>query len=187
MNGRVAELRKVLSLSMEEFGKKLGVTRSSISNIESGRRGLTDQMILSICREFNVSEEWIRFGAGDMFQKEAKNEIEALVKKYDLNQLEYIFLEHYLNLEDSARKEIFNFIIDLFSDFNESPVALHAPAKIFRNEQLPYEAFKVASPRDIDIDAEVEAYRQQLELQKKAAARSSLSNGGNGGANKKEA
>ena len=48
-------------------------------------------------------------------------------------------------------------------------------------------AFPSGSVSELDIDAEVEAYRQQLELQKKAAAGSSLSNGGNGGANKKEA
>lgn len=142
MNERITELRKMLSLSMEEFGKKLGVTRSSISNIESGRRGLTDQMVLSICREFNVNEEWLRFGSGTMFLPEAKNEIENLVRKYNLNQMEYIFLEHYLNLDDSDRESILNFVTDVLSDFNESPISLSNPAKIFKHERLPDVAFK---------------------------------------------
>lgn len=180
MNERVSELRKTLSISMEEFGRKLGVTRSSISNIENGRRGLTDQMILSICREFNVNEQWLRFGTGEMFQLEAKNEIEALVKKYDLNQLEYILLEHYLNLDDVDRQRIFDFITGVFSDFNESIVSLDSPAKIHKNEVLPSEMFKQAhSKDDIDIDAAVAAYRAELELQKKATGKSSLSDGGN--------
>lgn len=142
MNERITELRKTLSLSMEEFGKKLGVTRSSISNIESGRRGLTDQMLLSICREFNVNEEWVRFGSGTMFLPEAKDEIESLVRKYNLNQMEYIFLEHYLNLDDSDRENIFDFVTGVLSDFNESPIALSDPAKIFKREHLPDAAFK---------------------------------------------
>lgn len=142
MNERITELRKVLSLSMEEFGKKLGVTRSSISNIESGRRGLTDQMILSICREFNVREDWLRFGSGTMFLPEPKNEIENLVRKYNLNQMEYIFLEHYLNLDDSDRESIFNFVKDVLADFDESSTALSDPAKNFKREHLPDTAFK---------------------------------------------
>lgn len=163
MNERVTELRKRLSLSMEEFGKKLGVTRSSISNIESGRRGLTDQMILSMCREFNVNEEWLRLGTGNMFQPETKDEIENLVRKYGLNQLEYIFLEHYLNLEDSARENVFNFIIDVFSDFNESPVSLSAPAKIFKRENLPDAMFEEAPAKGNDLFEDIPDTPEELE------------------------
>ena len=64
---RIKELRKSLGLTLEEFGKKLGVGKSAISNIENGSRNLTDQMALSIRREFNVREEWLRDGTGDMF------------------------------------------------------------------------------------------------------------------------
>ena len=163
MNERITELRKTLSLSMEEFGKKLGVTRSSISNIESGRRGLTDQMILSICREYNVSEDWLRFGSGSMFLLEPKNEIENLVRKYNLNQMEYIFLEHYLNLDDSDRESIFNFITDVLADFNESSTALSGPAKIFKSEQLPYAAFKEAPAIGNDLYSDIPDTPKELE------------------------
>ena len=47
---------------MESFGEKLGVGRTAISNIENGKRNVTDQMIKSICREFNYCEEWLRNG-----------------------------------------------------------------------------------------------------------------------------
>lgn len=68
MNSRIRELRKTLNLTLEEFGKKLGVTRAAISNIENGNRDVTNQMIVSICRGFNVDEEWLRTGKGEMFQ-----------------------------------------------------------------------------------------------------------------------
>lgn len=64
---RVKEIRKNLGLTMEKFGAQLGVGRTAISNIENDNRNLTDQMALSICREFNVNEEWIRTGTGEMF------------------------------------------------------------------------------------------------------------------------
>ena len=67
MNTRIKQLRKTLNLTMEEFGKRLGVTRTAISNIESGNRNVTEQMFKSICREFKVTEDWLRTGEGEMF------------------------------------------------------------------------------------------------------------------------
>lgn len=68
MNSRIKELRKnYLDLTLEEFGKKIGVAKSTLSNIEIGRFGATDLMIKSICREYNVNEEWLRNGTGEIF------------------------------------------------------------------------------------------------------------------------
>lgn len=67
MNNRVREIRKTLDLTMDKFGERLGVTKVAISRIESGERNLTDQMIRSICREYNVNEDWLRTGEGEMF------------------------------------------------------------------------------------------------------------------------
>ena len=64
---RVRELRKTLNLTLEKFGKPLGVGKTAISNIENDNRSLTEQMIVSICREYNVNEEWLRNGTGEMF------------------------------------------------------------------------------------------------------------------------
>lgn len=59
MNTRLHHLRKLLKLSQEDFGKPLGVTGASISRLENGTRNLTKQMILAICREYNVRQEWL--------------------------------------------------------------------------------------------------------------------------------
>lgn len=64
---RIKLLRKTLNLTLEKFGEKLCVTKVAISNIENGHRNLTDQMLRAICREFNVNEEWLRTGEGEMF------------------------------------------------------------------------------------------------------------------------
>lgn len=68
MKDRIKELRKNLGMTLETFGEKVGVGKSTISRIENGTNGLTEQMILSICREFNVNEEWLRTGTGEMFK-----------------------------------------------------------------------------------------------------------------------
>ena len=67
MNTRLHHLRKTLKLSQEDSGKRLGVTGASISRLEKGERNITEQMILSICREFNVNEKWLRHNEGEMF------------------------------------------------------------------------------------------------------------------------
>lgn len=72
---RVKELRKELNLTLEKFGKPLGVGKTAISNIENDSRGLTDQMIISICREYNANEEWLRTGEGEMFVPLTRNQV----------------------------------------------------------------------------------------------------------------
>ena len=74
LNERVKQLRKNLDLTMEKFGEKIGVKKSAISLIESGRNSLTEQMIKSICREFDVDEEWLRNGTGSMFIERTRDE-----------------------------------------------------------------------------------------------------------------
>lgn len=76
-NERVKEIRKHNGLTMEEFGRRLGVTRTAISNIESSNRSLTEQMSKAICREFRVNEEWLRDGTGDMFVQRSRNQVIA--------------------------------------------------------------------------------------------------------------
>lgn len=68
MGERVKELRKALGLSGEKFGEKIGLKRNSLSQIETGKNNLSEQNILAICREFNVNEEWLRTGTGEMFK-----------------------------------------------------------------------------------------------------------------------
>lgn len=67
INERIRDLRKSLKLSQEEFGNRLGVTKASISRLESGINNVTEQMIKSVCREYNVNYAWLKEGVGEMF------------------------------------------------------------------------------------------------------------------------
>lgn len=64
---RVRNVRKSLNLTLEQFGKRVGVTKQTVSRIENGINNLTEQMIKSICREFNVDYIWLTTGEGEMF------------------------------------------------------------------------------------------------------------------------
>ena len=67
MQNRIKTLRKELNLTQEKFGERLGMKKNSISQIENGVNALTEQLLVSICREFSVNEEWLRTGNGEMF------------------------------------------------------------------------------------------------------------------------
>lgn len=67
MNERIRELRKSLNLTMEAFGERIGVSKSTISNIENENREATEHMIKSICREFGADYIWLTTGEGEMF------------------------------------------------------------------------------------------------------------------------
>lgn len=67
VNERVKEIRKSNELTMDKFGERIGVTKAAISKIEKGERGVTDQMIKLMVKEFGVNENWLRTGDGEMF------------------------------------------------------------------------------------------------------------------------
>lgn len=165
MNERIKQIRRELGLTQTEFAERIGLKQNSIALIESGKRNISDQAILSICREYGVNEEWLRTGTGEKMTPDASDELGALVKRYDLSNADQVLIEKYVNLKAGSRETIIDFITDVVAALED----LDPNAK----------AFPSGSTSELDIDAEVEAYRQQLELQKKAAAESSLLNGGN--------
>lgn len=79
MNTRIKELRKALKLNQTEFGGRIGVKQGTVTGWESGTRAPGDAVILSICREFSVSEAWLRYGTGEMFVSRSKNEEIAML------------------------------------------------------------------------------------------------------------
>ncbi len=75
MNERLKLLRRELQLNQTEFGNRLGLKQSAVANYENGTRQPLDTVITSICREFGVSEEWLRTGEGEMFVPRTKNQV----------------------------------------------------------------------------------------------------------------
>lgn len=71
---RVKTLRKELGLTLEKFANPIGIHRGSLSAIENDKSGVSDRTLLAICREYGVSEEWLRDGDGEMFVPVTRNE-----------------------------------------------------------------------------------------------------------------
>ena len=110
MNERLKQLRKHLNLSQQVFAKKLGITHSGLSNIESGRRNFTEQMIISICREFNVNREWLINGQGEIFTDIPETILDELAIQYDLSDAEKELVADFCKLPKEQRILVMNFL-----------------------------------------------------------------------------
>ena len=107
MNERIKQVRKELGLTLEDFGSRIGFTRSSMSNIETGYRNVTDRLVLAICREFNVNEEWLRSGTGAMFVEDSDSIIDKILSEMPLDDLSQTILRAYIEM-DARKREVFN-------------------------------------------------------------------------------
>lgn len=89
---RIRELRKKhLKMSMEVFGKRLGVSRDTINNIELNRLARPEQkmsLYKLICSEFGISEDWLLNGIGDMYADD-KAEYDTLIDRVMTGQNEF--------------------------------------------------------------------------------------------------
>lgn len=103
MNERIKELRIALRLTQEDFGKAIGVQRAAVNKWEKGINGVADSMILSICREFGVSEQWLRTGEGEMFEQTRETVLDRLASEYSLDKEQVSVIENFLDLSPQER------------------------------------------------------------------------------------
>lgn len=66
MNKRIRLIRKENKMSQEEFGKAIGIGKTSVSKLESGENNPSERTLMLICKEFNINENWLRTGTGEM-------------------------------------------------------------------------------------------------------------------------
>ncbi len=149
MNIRIKEIRSILSLNQADFGMRLGVTPTAISRIEKGERNLTEQMFLSICREFNVNETWLREDEGEMFIESATFSLDEYAQKSQLTELELDIIKSYMDLNKDVREALLATAQQLFSKHAET-------------------AATVEESIEAEVDKELALMRQELIDEKKA-------------------
>ena len=106
MNERIKQIRRELGLTQQEFAERIGLKQNSIALIESGKRNISDQAVLSICREYGINEEWLRTGWGDKKTNNSDSELEALTEKYNLSAADRVLIEKYIGLKPGVREAV---------------------------------------------------------------------------------
>ena len=129
-------MRKARGMTLEDFGKEIGITKSTVGKIEKGLSGATEQTILSICRVFDVNEDWLRTGAGGpdaMFNAPALDDVvDQLAQQYNLDYIGREVIRTYVNMDTAARVSISRFIMQLTRNVERSEaemLAQSAPAE----------------------------------------------------------
>lgn len=134
MNTRIKEVREAKGLSQADFAEMLNLKRNSISLIEVGKRNPSDRTIVDICDTFNVSEEWLRTGEGEMFVEIPSSTMDQLKKEFNLDDFSYNLVYQYLKLDADQRQAVRDFFYnvvesgsmdeDLFGDVPKTPEEL---------------------------------------------------------------
>ena len=138
---RISVLRKeYLHISQAELAKALGLTQSAIGAYEKEIRNVTEPSIISICREYGVSERWLRYGEGDPFISGSvcPGVLSDLASEYDLDLMDQNLIAEYLKLDKQSRNVLKEYIRNVF----------------------------LASDEDLAIEKEVAEYRQELIAEK---------------------
>lgn len=116
MNDRIAQVRKQAGLTQEKFAEKIGLTRNFVWMIEKGDRVPSDRTIADICREFRVSETWLRTGDGEMFlPMDADEELAQVLAEIKLSDDKLIkaIIKSYWRLDDAGKAVIRQLVDDL--------------------------------------------------------------------------
>ena len=174
MNERLKKLRKALDLTQQEFADRIGVKRNTIATYEIGRNTPLDAVIASICREFNVSETWLRTGEGEMFLPSPNGVLDELVQKYGLSTRGKVIVEKFLDLNPDIQEAVAVYIEEVAAAFSDAGTS--APVPVFAPADLRAEHTATES-EDPELEAEVEAYRQRRLQEKRPGLQTSAAKG----------
>lgn len=154
INDRLKKIRIDNKMSQEEFGKRIALARSHISSLENGTRELTERTIKDICREFNVNEEWLRYGQGEIYIQPETFSLDEYAKSKNLTPLELDIIKGYIELDSNIRQSLMSHFKAIFDK--------HAEIAATKEDKEDY------------INREVENYRRELEAEQKGEISSVL-------------
>lgn len=118
-NERIKLLRKELGLTQNEFGEKIGLKKSAISQIENGSTSSNPRIVQLICTAFNISEKWLTEGKGDMYTSDEEAILDKLAGIYDLSESQMIFAKQWLQLPATAKDAVVDYIVSVANAMQE--------------------------------------------------------------------
>lgn len=149
IHDRIKQVRKELNLTQARFGDRICMSQGQLTSVESGKCNVTDRTIKLICTEFNINEQWLRTGEGDMFNP-PDSMVDGLVGKFDFPAIVAQMLRAYEGLDQAQQAAV-----------------LHYARRV------------IAGVLDgAAVEEKVDAYRQELLLEKETQTSSASQTGG---------
>ena len=168
MKDRIKIFRKSLNLTQQNVADLLGVKRNTVAQWEIGINSVSEQTIKAICREFNVSETWLRTGEGEMFKPNPNDALSKFIQERGLSPDDQALIEKFAALDAASRQAFVAYVLSTADAIMslESPKPSAAP-----QNQLPELVGKPAEPElaavipegsTPEIEAQVARIREQL-------------------------
>ena len=155
---RLKLIRKESGLNQTEFGARINLSQTTIGLYESDNRVITDRALSQICSTFNINEEWLKTGEGEMRRATSP----LFLRDSSLDATDREIIESYIRMTPTQRQFVKNWIQSIAATMRTPAVESSAP---------PSES--AANPQrtmtDDELEAEVEAYRAELLAEKEAA------------------
>ena len=174
---RLKELRQVLDINQTDFAAAIATTQGHLSEIENGRKALTERTIKLICAEFNVCEEWLRSGKGEMFNINIADEKERVLRYlsdvYKLDDIDKKWLDIVLSLPPSERGQLKRLALRLAEAVAELS-DMEAAEEIVANAQAAHNEMTAEWNRGLTLEEEIALVYKRHEAAKKGAPSSSI-------------
>lgn len=123
MNERISELRKFMNLTQEQFGLKMGISKNYVNLIENGKKNPGDRLVSDICREFNINEEWLRTGKGDMHKEPTEKTADIVSELIEgdtpFNDIIKEIMNTYIHLDSKSKEALQVFSKELLNNLRE--------------------------------------------------------------------
>lgn len=106
VSDNIKKMRKLLNLTQQAFADRIGIKQNSVALIESGKRNVSNPVLVTISREFGVRLEWLKTGEGEMFKPRDDSPIAQLAADYGLNENDVAAIESFLELSPEHRRGV---------------------------------------------------------------------------------
>ena len=171
---RLKKVRKALDLTQQRFADRLGMKQNTIATYEMNRTNPSEPAIKSICREFNVNEEWLRTGSGEMFVSLLEESVDELIRERGLDDFDRQIILEFIKLKPEERDVVKKYVRNLIP--HVGPALASAELDTRPRDEKP-----VTEWTEEEINAEAEEYRQSLLEEKRRAESGSASSGPSSG------
>lgn len=116
---RLKTIRKALDLNQTDFGARINLSQTTIGQYEKETRPITERVISQLVAEYNINEEYLRHGTGEMFVNRRADLVTKLAQKLQLSQREQHILLAYSTFPTNQREQFLNFAQDFFAKLQE--------------------------------------------------------------------
>ena len=137
MKDRVKTLRKTLGLTQREFADRIGMKPNTVATYEMGRSIPSDPAINNICKEFRVSEMWLRTGSGEMFLPAPRDALDELIEQHGLPREFRSLTDKFLELRPEQREAVIEYMRSVAAAFMAEAAAEQADQRAVWERKAP--------------------------------------------------